>query len=47
MTGQFTKALDRLAEAVQLEPRVVKWLKQGSALDPLRNLPVFQSLYAV
>jgi hypothetical protein len=46
LAGMKEQAIAGLAEAFQLAPRLVEWSKQDHDLDPLRDDPAFQALYA-
>jgi hypothetical protein len=45
LAGQKSKALDRLANALPLNPGLVEWSKQDSDLDSLRKEPEYLALY--
>lgn len=44
--GEGERALDPLREALMQHSPLVEWSKQDRDLDPLRNLPAFQEVYA-
>ncbi len=44
-SGQTTKALALLPEALRLQPELIEWSKQDSDLVSLHDLPAYQSLY--
>jgi hypothetical protein len=45
LDDQPRPALEKLGQALKLNPGLVDWSKEDSDLDSLRELPDFQALY--
>lgn len=45
-TGQRAEAIAAVRESLRRAPQLVAWSKQDSDLDPLRDDPTFQAIYA-